>query len=49
MYMLFQVAGFSAKGLLVAHISGEQDDEKVKRNVVDGLYQMVYFTPEMLL
>lgn len=31
------------------YITGDQDDEQVKEGVTKGLYQIVYFTPEMLL
>lgn len=31
------------------YISGEHDDESVRKEVVKGAYQVVYFTPEMLL
>ncbi len=30
-------------------ISGEQDNESVRKDVVKGRYQIVHFTPEMIL
>ncbi len=31
------------------YISGEKDNESVKKDVVKGRYQILYFTPEMIL
>ena len=36
-------------GLKACHLSRDQDDEGVNDGVVKGAYQVVYFTPEMLL
>lgn len=36
-------------GVKACYISGEQDDQRVKEGVVKGDYQLVYFTPEMIL
>lgn len=36
-------------GIRACHISGEQDDEAVKEGAVQGSYQVIYFTPELLL
>ncbi len=36
-------------GLRACYITGEHDDEEVKKGIAKGLYQLVYFTPEMLL
>ena len=47
--LFFKVTSFSAKGVLAAYISGEQEDKNVKKSVVDGAYQIVVFTPETLL
>ena len=47
--LFFKVTSFSAKGVSAAYISGEQEDKNVKKGVVDGAYQIVFFTPEMLL
>jgi superfamily II DNA helicase RecQ len=33
----------------VASVSGQQEDEGVLRGVKEGQYQLVLFTPEMLL
>ena len=43
---LFQITSFSAKRLRAAYITGEQDDDRVKSDVVDGI---VFLTPEILL
>ena len=40
---------FSAKGISAAYISGEQEDKNVKKGVVNSAYQIVFFTPEMLV
>ena len=39
----------SAKGLPACYIAGGQEDECVKEHVMKGDYQLVMFTPEMLL
>ena len=44
----FQVSSLSKKGLRVAFISGEQNDDVVKDGVMKGLFQLVFFTPEVL-
>ena len=44
-----QVASFSSKGLSVACVSGDTTDSSVKDGVCKGAYQLVYFTPEMLI
>ncbi len=36
-------------GIKACYISGEKDNESVKKDVVKGRYQIVYFTPEMIL
>ncbi len=46
LYYEFQVASFSERGVKAYYIG---DEQHVKEGVVDGLYQLVYFTPEMLL
>ena len=46
---ILQVPKFSERGLRVAYITGEQDDEEVKKGVVGGYFQLVFFTPEVLL
>ena len=46
---LFQVTSLSTKRLLAAHITGEQDDERVRKGVVNGFFQVIFFTPEILL
>ena len=39
----------SQRGVKACYITAEQDDDGVKEGVVQGQYQLVYFTPEMLL
>ena len=46
---MLQVASLSTRGLKACHVTSEQDDENVKAGVLRGDYQVVYFTPEMLL
>ena len=36
-------------GIKACYISGEQDNDYVKESVLKGDYQVVYFTPEMIL
>ena len=47
--MSLQVATYTAKGLLSAYVSGEVTDKTRLAEVAWGLYQLVYFTPEMLI
>ena len=47
--MYTKVASCSAKGLLAAYISGDQEDPHVIRGVEEGKFKLVFFTPEMLL
>ena len=43
-----QVASLSVKGLRACYIAGDTEDD-VKEGVIRGDYQIVFFTPEMLL
>lgn len=36
-------------GISACHISQEQNDTAVKEGVIQGQFQLVYFTPEILL
>ncbi len=36
-------------GIKACYVSGEQDDERMRKDVIKGAYQIVYFTPEMIL
>lgn len=51
MYYLpyFQVLSLSSKGLSAACITGEATDTSVKDGVTKGAYQLVFFTPEMII
>ena len=44
-----QVSSFSSKGLSAAYVTGEPGNEDVKRGVRKGEYQLVFFTPELLI
>lgn len=45
-----RVAAFSSKGLKAAYICSEtQGDADMVRGVVNGSYQLMFFSPEMLL
>ena len=44
-----QVASFSAKGILSAYITADQEDTTIIQGVTEGNYKLVFFTPEMLL
>lgn len=48
-YNDYQVASFCAKGLRTAAVSGEGKDEEVVGGVLQGNYQLVFFTPEAML
>ena len=39
---------FSSKGLSVGYITGNSTDS-MKRDVLEGKYQLVFFTPECLI
>ena len=47
--MSLQVATYTAKGLSSAYVSGEVTDKTRLSEVAQGLYQLVYFTLEMLI
>ena len=40
---------FSSKGLRAAHLSKDMIDDEVRKGVIDGEYQLVFFSPEALL
>lgn len=44
-----QVRAFTKKGLTVGCVCGEDDDQTMKADVAVGKFQLVYFTPEVLL
>jgi len=46
--MLFQIASLSSRGLSVAGITGNVSMDVVKK-VFSGDYQLLFFTPEMLI
>lgn len=43
------MATYSGKGLSSAYVSGEVTDRTILDGVARGLYQLVFFTPEMLI
>ena len=47
--MLDQVMTLSKRGLLAAHVGITQKDVKVKNDVEQGKYQLVFMSPESLL
>ena len=47
--MLDQVASFSKRGLLTAHVGKNQTDLQVNNDIEEGKYQLVYMSPESLL
>ena len=47
--MLDQVAKFTARGLKTAHVGKIQKDLKVRVDVEEGKYQLVFMSPEALL
>ena len=44
-----QVACLCARGLTACYVAGSLEDECVKERVRNGDYQLILFTPEMLL
>ena len=44
-----QVCSFFSKGLHSCYIASNQQDECIKECMMNGGYQLVFFTPEMLL
>ena len=46
---VLQVDSFSARGLAVAYVTGESGNEEMKQSVCIGAYQLVFFTPELLI
>ena len=44
-----QVTFLSRAGIRACFISPEQKDEALREGVITGVYQFVYFTPELLL
>ncbi len=47
--LMLKVSSLSLMGVRACYISGEQDDEEVKEGAAKGAYQIIYFTPEMIL
>ncbi len=43
------MATFSKKGLKAAYVTGETGNEEVKSAVMAGHYQLVFFTPELII
>ena len=43
------MTSLTARGVKAAYITEEQDDPSILQGVVQGNYQLVYFTPEMVL
>lgn len=39
---------FSSKGLSAGYVTGKSSDS-MKADVIDGKYQLVFFTPELLI
>ena len=48
-YILKQVSTYSVKGLKTTYVSGEVTDKSVLDEVSQGNFQLVFFTPEMLI
>ena len=48
MYAL-QVASFSSKELSTVCVTGELENEAVKQMVSKGIYDLFFFTPELLI
>ena len=44
-----QATTFSSKGLNAAYVSGELTDDLMKERVRRGEYQLVFFSPEMII
>ena len=48
-FHILKVDSFSARGLAAAYVTGEPGNEEMKRGVSVGAYQLVFFTPELLM
>ena len=48
-YILKQVSTYSIKGLKTTYVSGEVTDKSVLDEVSHGNFQLVFFTPEILI
>ena len=44
-----QVTNYFSKGLTAVYVSGELTDDLTKKRVYRGEYQLVFFTPEMII
>ena len=49
MYYVLQLRSLSERGLKVICVNGDLQDGSIKKRVLHGEYQVVLFTPEMLL
>lgn len=43
-----QVAVYSSRGLAAAYVSSEPENRLMRQGVLEGLYQLVYISPELL-
>ena len=48
-FLALLVTSLQARGVTACYIAGDQHDENIKRGVKKGDYQLVIFTPEMIL
>jgi ATP-dependent DNA helicase RecQ len=47
--LYYKVESFRKRGLKVAYVTGEDGNEEMKRGVHAGRFQLVFFTPELLI
>lgn len=46
---MFQATSFTAKSLSTAYVTGEDGSDGMKWGVHQGVYPLVFFTPELLI
>ena len=44
-----QASSFTSRGLSAAYVTGQSEKEDMKRAVQQGIYRLVFFSPELLI
>ena len=47
--LFFQVSSLFSKGISAAYVSEQPGNERKKEGVSKGMYQLVFFTPELIV
>ena len=48
-YDTLQAKKFNSQGILTAIVTGESDDKETNKGILEGKYDIVFFTPELLI